>query len=71
MQYNVYAAYLLLKRNRHKIHSKYVVCYCFIGWSEDMDATQEQSLFVIGSRAGMKQEEIEDCVQVQINNLIS
>ena len=56
---------------RHKIHSKYVVCYCFIGWSEDMDATQEQSLFVIGSRAGMKQEEIEDCVQVQINNLIS
>ena len=48
-----------------------MVCYCFIGWSEDMDATQEQSLFVIGSRAGMKQEEIEDCVQVQINNSIS
>ena len=35
-----------------------------------MDATQEQSLFVIGSRAGMKQEEIEDCIQVQINNSI-
>ena len=36
-----------------------------------MDATQEQSLFVIGSRAGMKQEEIEDCVQVQANSSMS
>ena len=62
---------MVLIRVKHRIHSKYFVCYCFIGWSEDMDATQEQSLFVIGSRAGMKQEEIEDCVQVPINSSMS
>ena len=37
----------------------------FKGWSEDMDATQEQSLLVIGSRAGMKEEDINSCIQVQ------
>ena len=37
----------------------------FKGWSEDMDATQEQSLLVIGSRAGMSEENINSCLQVR------
>ena len=30
-----------------------------------MDATKEDSFFVIGSRAGMKEEEISNCLQVR------
>jgi hypothetical protein len=29
-----------------------------------MDATKEDSFFMIGSRAGMQEEEIENCIEV-------
>ena len=33
--------------------------FYYLGWSEDMDATTEQSLFIIASRAGMQPDEID------------
>ena len=43
----------------------FIMSFEFQGWSEDMDATQDQSLLVIGSRAGMKEEDVNSCLQVQ------
>ena len=43
----------------------------FEGWSEDMDATQEQSLLVIGSRAGMTEENVNSCLQVRDITLVN
>ena len=35
-----------------------------------MDATADQSLFVIASRAGMQSDEINNCLQVKSLNII-
>ena len=34
-------------------------------WSEDMDATKEQSLIIIGSRAGLTEDEIAHVIDVR------
>ena len=34
------------------------------GWSEDMDATKEQSLIILGSRAGLSEDEIAHVIDV-------
>ena len=34
------------------------------GWSEDMDATKEQSLIILGSRAGLTEDEIAHVIDV-------
>ena len=49
----------------------FIMSFEFQGWSEDMDATQDQSLLVIGSRAGMKEENINSCIQVRKKTLVN
>ena len=35
-----------------------------LGWSEDMDATRESSLIVVGNRAGLSNDEIAHILEV-------